>query len=114
MKKLFFIALFAIGLTTTVHAQCVSDYNYNADGAFVEFRSSKVRCYIDSGTYTAGIYINYRTPNVYVYAEPLNYMYFVAGLHFYTNTITVGAYQYHYNAGINSSGIIVVYEICRI
>ncbi|MDO5972093.1 hypothetical protein Q4Q35_20015 [Flavivirga aquimarina] len=117
MKKLFFIALFAIGLSTTVHSQCVSDYNYNdftlcGLDEVINFNggnSGGNRCiiWVNGSNKYASIYIGGTE-----YSASLQYRYLLAGLDMYHVEIDADGDTYEFMVGVNGYAL-EEYDICK-
>ncbi|GAA3640744.1 hypothetical protein [Flavivirga jejuensis] len=118
MKKLFFIALFVIGLTTTIQAQCLNPSNtpgYTGSTGFLDIftfgsDSIDVGISVSSETFTIDAQIINLT-NMGTYYGPY---YLEGGETFYFAEITYGGYTYYADISKSHlSGLIDHWEVCR-
>ncbi len=108
MKKLLFIALFAIGSTATMSAQC--DYNYvtNLSNYYSTIGGNAVS--VSPSAKTASVDINGTE-----YVEALVHQYPIGGdVHMYEVEVFAGSVSYYFIIEINTvTDKITSYDICK-
>lgn len=117
MKKLFFITLFTFGLTTTIQAQCVAEYDYedvsfHGLDKYLSFNGKAYRCVITTN--------NTSTPSASVYVDGIEYTVAFDYLYSMWDGALYHIYQldaddesFEFVAIIGNAGDLREYEICK-
>ena len=122
MKKLFFIALFAIGFVATSKAQCVTDNNYSNPSApymvneIINFNGKLYRTEIEPITGCVTVFTNNATIRGYVNNNDYYYdEYDSSGFsdQFYSGVVKVDGYRYNINASTDFTGDVLDYSVCK-
>ncbi|MDO5972092.1 hypothetical protein Q4Q35_20010 [Flavivirga aquimarina] len=118
MKKLFIIALFAIGLTTTMQAQsiCVNNYSYSGMGFTYDGSNGELNQFItiDNSTKKFTASISNLTCGVGLIQESLTYLYLMHGLNMYYGEVLLKGDTYAFTIGVYPpTGEIEEIDICK-